>query len=93
MNAEVFTCGVMLATNQTVAPIPQDMVRAIAAFGEKVTIVFSFHGASDRIHDTMTCVPGSFGCLLESVERSLSAGIRCTANFVPVKLNVANTQT
>jgi radical SAM protein with 4Fe4S-binding SPASM domain len=85
-SVEVFTCG--LARNgRQLQGIKSEVINACKQIrGAK--FIFSFHGASERVHDCITQTPGSFRLLTTSLENCLSAGIECEMNFVPMRVNV-----
>jgi len=85
--AEVFTCGVVLDDTERPVSFSSDFLLELASLGDRVTLVFSFHGSCDSVHDSVTGVSHSFRCLLDSLRKSLSMGISCTANFVPTRMN------
>lgn len=86
-SAEVFTCGVNLSTNGHILVFSPTLIRHLASLAGDLTLVFSFQGASSAVHDSMTGVDGSFDCMVDSLRQCRDQGIRCTANFVPTKLN------
>lgn len=88
MRAEVFTCGVA-QNGEGLAALPCETVKEIAALGN-VKLVFSFHGPDAAVHDLVSAGPGSFDCLVESLEACLGAGIPCEANFVPLRPNAVS---
>jgi radical SAM protein with 4Fe4S-binding SPASM domain len=83
---EIFTCGVVFGKMQNPIAFPEGFVAEISYLSPKPTLVFSFLG-SHSVHDSTTGVDGSFACLIESFQKSLSFGIPCSANFVPTKMN------
>ena len=83
---EVFTCGLTI-TNEGVDSLPTTIIEGCAGL-KGIKFIFSFHGATAQTHDYITQTPGSYECLLSSLENCLKAGIECEMNFVPLKLNV-----
>lgn len=53
-------------------------------------ILFSVHGYSERNHDWLTQVPGSFQKLMKSVENAKELGIRFRTNTTVTKANYKN---
>jgi radical SAM protein with 4Fe4S-binding SPASM domain len=86
---EVFTCGANGYTDGHLVPLPTRLLRNLAHPQGQLTFVFSFHGACSAVHDAMTGVDGSFDCMTESLRRCKRSGVRCTANFVPTRLNAS----
>ena len=85
MLLEVFTCG--LATNsQGIVSLSTTTIERCANL-KGVKFIFSFHGATARIHDYITQTHGGYECLLASMKNCLQAGIECEMNFVPLKVN------
>jgi len=84
--AEIFTCGVAESGGR-LRPLPDRLVQALAAMPH-LRVIFSLHGASQRDHEAVAQASGSFDCLAASVRGCVEAGIRCEANFVPLRLNV-----
>lgn len=87
---EVFTCGVVLGRGGRATPFQVRLMQSIAALRGKPVMVFSFHGSRPAVHDSITGVSGSFDCLMRSVKACLSRGMRCAANFVPIRPNAAD---
>lgn len=52
-----------------------------------IKMIFSLEGASNQIHDEMTCQEGSFNNTLISIKRAKSVGLSTEIHFVPTKLN------
>ncbi|TKJ33176.1 MAG: hypothetical protein CEE38_21190 [Planctomycetes bacterium B3_Pla] len=86
MLVEVFTCGLAVSTQGIVSLSTITIERCTNLKGVK--FIFSFHGATARIHDYITQTPGGYECLLNSMKNCLQAGIECEMNFVPLKVNV-----
>jgi len=87
--AEVFTCGVA-GDQGKITPFSQDLVGTFQELRRGLTLVFSFHGSYGELHDDITQVVGSYDCLCESIMRCVDAGLTCTANFVPLRVNVSD---
>jgi len=87
--AEVFTCGVARDQDK-ITPFSHDLVGKLRELGHGLTLVFSFHGSYAELHDDITQVVGSYDCLRESIKRCVDAGLTCTANFVPLRVNVCD---
>jgi len=92
LSAEVFTCGSVFGARGRITSIPITLLRGIKQIAGNLTFVFSFHGSSSSVHDSMTGIEGSFACLMESLKRCLESGIHCTANLVPTKVNAFELQ-
>jgi MoaA/NifB/PqqE/SkfB family radical SAM enzyme len=88
MAAEVFTCGVS-RNGSGPKPLSGEMVRAVAAV-PNAKLIFSFHGPDAELHDSVAAAPGSFECLVASLAACQDAGVRCEANFVPLRPNAAS---
>ncbi len=82
---EIFTCG---ARGTPPVAIPDTMIRPLAAVPH-LRVIFSIHGSTPHVHDSITEVPGSFRALTQSLDRFLQAGVQCELNFVPLRVNVA----
>jgi len=50
-------------------------------------LVFSLGGSTERIHDSMTLVKGSFNNTLSSIKEAVDLGILTELHFVPTKMN------
>lgn len=87
LRAEIFTSGV-LGVGREVRPWPQTVVERLRGH-DPLKIIFSVHDASPTGHDRITQAPGSFAAMLDSLDRSVAAGIRCQMNFVPLRPNAA----
>jgi len=85
-SVEVFTCGLRMFGRQLTG-LKSEVINACKKLCE-VKFIFSFHGASETIHDCITQTPNSFRLLTASLEKCLSAGIECEMNFVPMRVNV-----
>jgi len=85
--SEIYSCGLALHGGRT-RPLPASLMRELAEVADRVSIVFSIHGASASVHDGITSVEGSHEALLASARSCLSAGISTSANFVPLKPNL-----
>jgi radical SAM protein with 4Fe4S-binding SPASM domain len=83
---EVFTCGLGMFRGQ-LQGLKSEIVNACKDL-HGVKFIFSFHGASEGVHDYVTQTPNSFRLLITSLEKCLSAGIDCEMNFVPMRVNV-----
>lgn len=90
LSAEVFTCGITFSRTQACVCFPKDLVAALSRIGGDLTLVFSLHGSCAQIHDAVTGVKGSFDLVTQSLRRCTEAGLHCTANFVPTRLNAAH---
>ena len=88
MAAEVFTCGVS-RNGSGPKPLSCELVRTIAAI-PNVKLIFSFHGPDAAVHDSVAGSPGSFDCLVASLAACQAEGVRCEANFVPLRPNAAS---
>lgn len=64
---------VMMATNGRLLSYP-DFTKKLAASG-LTEVVFSIHGHTARLHDSLTRAPGSFNQLLQGVQNARAAGI------------------
>lgn len=87
--AEVFTCGVAHDRDK-ITPFSHDLVGTLQELRRGLTLVFSFHGSYAQLHDDITQVAGSYDCLCKSLKRCIDAGVTCTANFVPLRINVSD---
>ena len=83
---EVFTCGLGKCGGK-LQGIKSEVIDACKQL-PGVKFIFSFHGASERVHDCITQTPGTFSLLTASLRRCLNAGIECEMNFVPMRVNV-----
>jgi len=86
VSVEVFTCGLGIFRGQ-LQGLKSEIVNACKDL-HGVKFIFSFHGASEDVHDYVTQTPNSFKLLVASLEKCLSAGIDCEMNFVPMRVNV-----
>jgi len=86
-SVEIFTCGADISQTGQLVGFSPALIKHLAALNGNLTLVFSFHGACAQVHDAITGVGGSFGCLTDSLRRCRDQGLRCTANFVPTKAN------
>ena len=86
MLVEVFTCG-LASTTQGITSLPPAIIESCAGI-KGIKFIFSFHGASAQTHDHITQIPGSYECLLTSLQNCLEAEIECEMNFVPLRVNV-----
>jgi len=86
VSVEVFTCGLGIFGGQ-LQELKSEIVNACKDL-HGVKFIFSFHGASEDVHDYVTQTPNSFKLLMASLERCLSAGIDCEMNFVPMRVTV-----
>jgi radical SAM protein with 4Fe4S-binding SPASM domain len=86
VSVEVFTCGLGIFGGQ-LQGLKSEIVNACKQL-HGVKFIFSFHGASEGVHDYVTQTPNSFRLLITSLEKCLSAGIDCEMNFVPMRVNV-----
>jgi radical SAM protein with 4Fe4S-binding SPASM domain len=85
-SVEVFTCGLGKYGGQ-LQGIKSEVVNACKQL-RGVKFIFSFHGASESVHEYITQTPNSFRLLMTSLEKCLSDGIECEMNFVPMRVNV-----
>jgi radical SAM protein with 4Fe4S-binding SPASM domain len=85
-SVEVFTCGLGKYGGK-LQEIKREVINACKEI-HGVKFIFSFHGASESVHDYITQTPNSFRLLTTSLEKCLSAGIECEMNFVPMRVNV-----
>ncbi len=84
--AEVFTCGVN-GSPRYLTELTNEI--AVNFKNEKaVKFIFSIHGFTSRVHDSITQVPQSFGILINSLKNFIKFGIQCEVNFVPLKSNI-----
>jgi MoaA/NifB/PqqE/SkfB family radical SAM enzyme len=86
MRSEVFTCGVGFSDRDQPCPLSVALIEKMAAV-PNLRLIFSFHGADELTHDSITTVAGSFSYTRSSLEACLAAGLACEANFVPLKPN------
>lgn len=57
-------------------------------FGQTHTgVIFALHGAQAKTHDTLTRLLGSFDTTVESIQRTVDAGISVEVHFVPTAIN------
>jgi len=66
-------------------PISERMASFLADKGVK--IIFSLHGASDRTHDMLTQVQGSFNSTLVAIKKTIEAGALVELHVVPMVTN------
>ena len=85
--AEVFTCGAMREGDR-LGPLSADLMQALASVGG-VKLIFSVHGPDSNVHDGITRSPGSFACLIASLDACLARGMDGELNFVPLRPNRA----
>jgi radical SAM protein with 4Fe4S-binding SPASM domain len=85
-SVEIFTCGLGRYGGQ-LQGIKSEVINACKQI-RGIKFIFSFHGASESVHDYITQTPNSFRLLTTSLEKCLSAGIECEMNFVPMRVNV-----
>jgi len=90
LRTEVFTCGTGLETSG-LAPFPQRLVALLSGLPE-LKVIFSLHGPDAALHDAITQSPSSFDCMLTSIRACSDSGIRCEANFVPIRPNFTRFQ-
>jgi radical SAM protein with 4Fe4S-binding SPASM domain len=83
---EVFTCGVAFRNTQNHIALPQKFLAEISNISPTPILVFGFLGLHS-VHDSITGMDGSFASLIESLQKALSLGIPCSANFVPTKIS------
>jgi radical SAM protein with 4Fe4S-binding SPASM domain len=86
MQLEVFTCGIARLPAQ-LSPIPTHLLAHWQKL-QRLKVIFSLQGASERTHDQITQTKGSYEVLLTSLKACLHAGIVSEINFVPLKPNV-----
>jgi radical SAM protein with 4Fe4S-binding SPASM domain len=86
VSVEVFTCGLGRYAGK-LQEIKSEVINACKKL-RGVKFIFSFHGASENVHDNVTQTPNSFRLLTASFEKCLFAGIECEMNFVPMRVNV-----
>jgi radical SAM protein with 4Fe4S-binding SPASM domain len=86
VSVEVFTCGLGRYAGK-LQEIKSEVIKACKKL-RGVKFIFSFHGASENVHDNVTQTPNSFRLLTASFEKCLFAGIECEMNFVPMRVNV-----
>lgn len=64
-------------------------LQKIKAYNNIEAMIFSLHAPSAEIHDYITQRPGSFGFTIESIQRSIAAGLVTEIHTVPMSVNFA----
>ena len=67
-------------------PVSEEMASFLADRGVKV--IFSLHGASDKTHDMLTQVRGSFNSTLIAIKKTIEAGALVEIHVVPTAINI-----
>lgn len=86
LSAEVFTCGVGI-NSRDLTELPDRIGDNLVA-SKEVKFIFSIHGATPEVHDSITETRGSFEIMLRSLRNFIKLGIKCEFNFVPLKTNI-----
>lgn len=66
-------------------PVSERMASFLADKGVK--IIFSLHGATDKTHDMLTQVQGSFNSTLVAIKKTIEAGALVELHVVPMATN------
>lgn len=68
---------------------PKPVSEKIASFlaDRGVKVIFSLHGATDKTHDMLTQVRGSFNSTLIAIEKTIKAGAAVELHVVPTAMN------
>ncbi len=86
VTVDVYTCGNIGSLDGTNKPISEDLMISLKKIGiEK--LIFSIHGDTAVIHESITTRKGSFDNLIHSIKQSIKTGIFTELHFVPTKLN------
>jgi radical SAM protein with 4Fe4S-binding SPASM domain len=84
MDVCVYTSGNI--ENGGVRSLEQGSLTALRECGVK-KLIFSLHGPSGAVHESMTQVPGSFGNTLASMRDSIELGFNVEIHYVPTRLS------
>jgi len=82
----IYTSGNISLKDYSVGPISKSAL----SYLKKIPvdrIIFGLQGHTEEIHDSITCVHGSFNNAVISIRRAVKESIPTEIHFVPVKLN------
>ena len=86
----VYTSGIVLDKNGLKASINKDTLEAIS---KKVTkLIFNIESANEDIYNIIMGTTGCFRIMKQSVIDANNFSIKTEAHFVPIKLNIGETQ-
>jgi radical SAM protein with 4Fe4S-binding SPASM domain len=81
----IYTCGIIQNGNK-LSSLTDKLLEELSVL--KVDrLIFSIHGMSST-HDAVTGTPGSFDLVVESIKKTITAGIRIELHFVPMSRNI-----
>lgn len=84
LEVRVFTSGVIDKNGQRQS-LDVAYLEELAPFAE--SLVFSIYATESPLHDSITRIQGSLSLTIESIRRTVSAGIRAVIHFVPTMSN------
>ncbi len=84
LHTTLYTCGVS-SRNGTLKPMSDRIVDTVLE--TRTRVILSFHGADSSTHDSITGVSGSSGVAVETLRKTIFAGVRAEAHVVPMLPN------
>lgn len=81
----LYTCGIILKESNLI-PIPPQLLKNLRNAGLQ-TLIFSLHGVTEQVHDSITCVPGSFSLGSIAIRNAVDLGFNVEVHCVPMKPN------
>lgn len=80
----LYSSGILLKNNRYIK-VSNEIFSKLKIYINK--IIFSIYGNSDKIHDAITKVPGSYNLTWKSIKKSIKFEIETEIHFVPTPLN------
>ena len=87
LTTSIYTCGVIKNTNDELASIDKDLFISLRSYGLN-RVIFSLHGSTAELQDSIAQTPGSFKFVMESIDHAVQAGLRVELHTVPMRSNM-----
>jgi radical SAM protein with 4Fe4S-binding SPASM domain len=84
----IYTSGI-IGNADGLEAVDTQLLQKIKAYNNIEAMIFSLHAPSAEIHDYITQRPGSFGFTIDSIQRSIAAGLVTEIHTVPMSVNFA----
>jgi len=87
IRVSLYSCGVVHDYLSRPVPLSRAFLESLRAGGLD-RIIFNFQSARSKIHEAITQVTGSYGCVIKSIENSLALKIQTELHTVPMRQNL-----
>lgn len=90
LQTHIYTSGIIFDEKHQRIPLDRDLLKAIPK--ERADVIFNIEAAKSSTYDKIMGTTGCFDKLKQSIKCSCDLSINTEAHFVPMKLNISETE-